>query len=51
MTTADVDRLLTEPKAATAIASYMLKTGLLVQFQYVDMQATGTTEKEQEEGT
>lgn len=43
MRTSDFKALLTDPRAAPAIAHFMIKTGLLTQFQYVDPGATGTS--------
>jgi hypothetical protein len=39
------NQLLQEPKAALPVAEFMLKTGLLSQFQVVDPVATGLTQE------
>lgn len=41
----DFNDLLTEPKAAPALADFMIQTGLLGQFQAVDSEATGVTKE------
>jgi hypothetical protein len=43
--TLSFNQLLQEPKAALPVAEFMLKTGLLSQFQVVDPVATGSTQE------
>jgi hypothetical protein len=40
------NQLLQEPKAALPVADFILKTGLLSQFQVVDPVATGSTQED-----
>jgi hypothetical protein len=47
--TLSFNQLLQEPKAALPVAEFMLKTGLLSQFQVVDPVATGSTQEESNE--
>lgn len=41
----DFNDLLVEPKAAPALADFMIQTGLLGQFQAVDSEGTGVTKE------
>ena len=41
----DFNDLLVEPKAAPALADFMMQTGLLGQFQAVDSEAIGVTDE------
>ena len=44
--TLGMDELLSEPKASVAIADFMVRTGLLSQFNAVDEGALGTTNED-----
>jgi hypothetical protein len=47
--TLSFNQLLQEPKAALSVVEFILKTGLLSQFQVVDPVATGSTQENSNE--
>jgi hypothetical protein len=47
--TLSLNQLLQKPKAALLVAEFMLQTGLLSQFQVVDLVATGSTQEKSNE--